>query len=69
MRDVFKDAQRMERSEVEVEDIMIRFDLVDLGEFQVGEVARLLEDRRWCVTVSLRYIAYQHHMNGLQNVE
>lgn len=59
----------MEKSEVEVEDNTIRFDVIDLGEFQVGEVARWLEDRRWCVTVSLRYIAYQHHMNGLQNVE
>jgi len=48
-----KDAQRIEKSEVEVEDITIRVDLIDLTEDFRSEksMSQWLEGRRWCVTV------------------
>jgi hypothetical protein len=48
----------MGKSEVEVEDITVRFDLVDLTERlriqgRGSQVSRWLEDRRWRVAVEL----------------
>ena len=61
------------KSEVEVEDITVRFDSILLNLMEnfrsESQVARWLENRRWCGCRALGTIAYQHHMNVRPNVE